>query len=347
MRAAVYHGAGRITMEEMPVPAIGPGELLVRVTACGLCGSDLMRWYQDPRAPVVLGHEPVGVVAAVGAGAHFAVGTRVFVHHHVPCFTCDLCRAGRHTLCPTFRSSRIEPGGLAEFIRVPEENVLGDVLALPEGVSDLAGTLIEPVACIVRGQRHAGVGPGSTVAVVGAGSMGLIQIQVAIALGADVVVALEPDPARRYGAAAVGALTPDGLDAEAVRVSLGGRLADQVFICTHNHHAIAGALHMAGPAGVVQLFAPTRPGEMVPLDLGAIFFREVTLQSTYSAGPSDTREALELIAGGYIDPASVVTHTVPLAQAAEAYRLADSGEALKVVVQLSEEPLQGMCVPVS
>ena len=339
MRAAVYHGAGRITMEEIPVPVIGPGELLVRVTACGLCGSDLMRWYQDPRAPVVLGHEPVGVVAAAGEGAAFAPGDRVFVHHHVPCFDCDLCRRGRHTLCATFRSSRIEPGGLSEFIRVPQENVLGDVLALPDGVSDLAGTLIEPVACIVRGQRQAGVGSGSVVAVVGAGSMGLIQIQVARALGAHTVVAVEPDPARRQGAAAVGALTPEGIDADAVRDALGGRLADQVFVCTHNHDAIAAALHMAGPAGVVQLFAPTRPGEIVPLDLGAIFFREVTIQSTYSAGPSDTRDALELIAAGHVDVASVVTHVVPLADAAEAYRLADSGEALKVVVQVSEEPL--------
>ena len=339
MRAAIYHGAGRITIEDVPIPVIGPGELLVRITACGLCGSDLMRWYQDPRAPVVLGHEPVGVVASAGEGAEFAVGDRVFVHHHVPCFACDLCRRGRHTLCATFRSSRIEPGGLAEFIRVPEENVRGDVLALPDEVSDLAGTLIEPVACIIRGQRQAGVGPGSVVAVVGAGSMGLIQIQVARALGADRVVAIEPDPARRRGAAAVGALTPDGLDAVAVRDALGGRLADQVFICTHNHDAIAAALHMAGPAGVAQLFAPTRPGEQVPLDLGAIFFREVTIQSTYSAGPSDTREALALIAAGQIDVSSVVTRVVPLSEAAEAYRLADSGEALKVVVQVSEEPV--------
>lgn len=329
----MYHGSGRITIEDLPVPAIGAGEILVRMTACGLCGSDLMRWYQDPRAPVVLGHEPVGVVAAADTDSGFAEGERVFVHHHVPCLDCDLCRQGRHTLCETFRATRIDPGGLAELIRVPAANVAADVLRLPDGLSDLAGTLIEPVACIVRGQRQAGVGPGSRVVVVGAGSMGLIEIQVARALGAAAVVALEPDASRRARAARVGALTPDGLGPDAVRTALGGALADQVFVCTHHHDAIAGALHLAGPAGVVQLFAPTAPGEIVGLDLGAIFFREVTLQSTYSAGPDDTREALALIAAGHVDPESVVTHRLPLADAQRAYDLAASGEALKVVVE--------------
>jgi L-iditol 2-dehydrogenase len=307
----MYHGEGRLAIEDVPVPQIGDGELLVRMRACGVCGSDLMRWYQDPRAPVVLGHEPVGVVAKAGAGAAFAVGERVFVHHHVPCFDCDLCRRGRHTLCDTFKSSHIEPGGLAEFIRVPAENVRGDVLALPDTVDDITGTLVEPVACVVRGQRQAGVSSGSRVVVVGAGSMGIIQIQVARALGADTVVALDPDPDRRRRAGSVGALTPDGLDADAVSAALAGELADQVFICTHDHAAVAGAIHMAGRGGVVQLFAPTRPGEAVGLDLGAIFFREVTVQSTYSAGPDDTREALAMLAAGAVATGSVVTHTVP------------------------------------
>lgn len=336
MRAAIYHGQGRITIEDVPTPQIGDGEILVATSMCGLCGSDLMTWYQDPRAPTVLGHEPVGVVAAAGDGAPFSVGERVFVHHHVPCFQCDLCRAGRHTLCPTFRATHIEPGGLAEYIRVPSTNVAADVLQLPDTMSDLAGTLIEPVACIVRGQHQAGVGEGSRVVVVGAGSMGLIQIQVAFALGAAAVVVLEPDPARRARASALGARTPDGLDADAVRDALGGDLGDQVFVCTHHHDAIAGALHMAGPAGVVQLFAPTRPGDLLGLDLGAIFFREVTLQSTYSAGPDDTREARDLLARGAVDPDSVITHRIPLCDAAEAYRLAATGEALKVVVEVSE-----------
>jgi L-iditol 2-dehydrogenase len=333
MRAAVYHGGGRLTVEDVPVPAIRDGELLVRMRACGLCGSDLMTWYQDRKAPVVIGHEPVGEVVEVGPGAPFTAGQRVFVHHHVPCFECRLCRAGRHTLCETFRTTRIDPGGLAELIRVPRLNVEADVLAIPDDLDDVAATLTEPVACIVRGQRMAGVTAGSRVAVVGAGSMGLLEIQVAKALGAAEVVALEPRADRRAIAGRVGAITPDGTGADAVRDALDGELADQVFVCTHHHGAIAESLHMAGPAGVVQLFAPTEPGELVPLDLGAVFFREVTLQSTYSAGPADTREALGMLAAGLIDPRSVISHRVSLEEAGEAYRLAASGEAMKVVVE--------------
>lgn len=273
----MYHGKGRIHLEERPDPVAGPGELVVRVRACGICGSDLMQWYQDPRAPLVLGHEPVGEVVEAGVGAGFGVGERVFVHHHVPCMTCRLCRAGRHTLCQTFRTTRIDPGGLAELIRVPAENARLDVLALAPEVSDVAATLIEPLGCVVRGQRAAGVGPGARVAVVGAGGMGLLEIRAALAAGAAAVVAIEPREDRRALARTAGATALESDEPAAVEDALGA-LADQVFVCTSDPAAIAGALHLAAPAGVVQLFAPTAPGVSVPLDLGAVFFREVTIQ---------------------------------------------------------------------
>jgi len=332
VRAAVYHGAGRLTIEEMAAPEPGPGELVIRTRACGICGTDLMAWYQDAKAPVVLGHEPVGDVVQAGDGAPFAVGERVFVHHHVPCLECDLCRRGRDTLCERFRATRIDPGGLAEFIRVPAENTALDVHRLPDAMSDEAGTLIEPLACILRGQRLAGVGEGSHVVIVGAGSMGLIEAELAPALGAARVVVIEPNADRRPAAEALGATVLSACDADAVRDALGGRLADQVIVCTHAHAAMNDALHLAGPAGVVQYFAPTPPGEMVPLDLGSIFWREVELQSTYSAGPADIRDALAMLGDGRIIARGVVTHHVPFDQVDEALRLARTGEALKVVI---------------
>jgi L-iditol 2-dehydrogenase len=332
VRAAVYHGQGRVTLEELADPSPGPGEAVVRVDACGICGSDLMTWYQDPRAPVVLGHEPVGRVEAVGEGCPLRPGQRVFVHHHVPCFVCDLCRAGRHTLCPLFRTTRIDPGGLAELIRVPAPNVAADVLPLPDAMPDWVATLIEPLACVLRGQRVAGVGPGARVAVVGAGSMGLLEIQAARALGAAAVVAVEPREDRRSAAGRAGAAALGAPDAAAAADALGGA-ATHVFVCTHAHGGIRGALDLAGPGGVVQLFAPTEPGEMVALDLGSVFFREVRLESTYSAGPFDTRDALALLASGAVDPAPVVSHHVALTDVGEAFRLARSGEAVKVVVE--------------
>ncbi|MGD9694353.1 MAG: alcohol dehydrogenase catalytic domain-containing protein [Thermoleophilia bacterium] len=333
MRVALYHGAGRLTLVSRPDPAPGPGELVVRVRACGICGSDLMTWYQDPRAPVVLGHEPAGEVVAAGEGAPFGPGERVFVHHHVPCMTCRLCRAGRHTLCERFRETRIDPGGLAELVRVPAENARLDVLALPESVSEVAATLIEPLGCVLRGLRLAGLERGMRVAVVGAGAMGLLYVEAARALGAGPVAAVEPREDRRALALRSGAAPVASADPDAVRDALGGRLADRVFVCTANRAAIAASLHLAAPAATVQLFAPTPPGELVPLDLGAVFFREVSLQSTYSAGPLDTRDALDLIASGAVDAESLVSHRLPLAEVEEAFRLARSGEAVKVVVE--------------
>ncbi len=215
---------------------------------------------------------------------------------------------------------------------MPAENARLDVLELPEGISDAAATLIEPLGCVLRGQRWAGVGPGSRVAVVGSGAMGVLEVGAALAAGARAVVAIDPREDRRALARAAGAQALAAGDPAAVTAALGGP-ADQVFVCTSNSEAIAGALHLAGPAGVVQLFAPPAPGALVALDLGAIFFREVTIQSTYSAGPLDTRDALALIADGRVDADALVSHRLPLAEVAQAFRLARSGEAVKVVVE--------------
>jgi L-iditol 2-dehydrogenase len=280
----------------------------------------------------VLGHEPVGEVLEAGEGAPVEVGQRVFVHHHVPCFTCPLCLAGRHTLCARFRASRVDPGGLAERLRVPAENLRHDVLVLPPALPDWAATMIEPLACVVRGLRMAGVGSRSRVAVVGAGSMGLSYVQAARAMAAARVVVAEPRADRREIARRLGAEAPEG-GADGVREALGGEGADAVFVCTSKPEAIAGALHLAAPGGVVQLFAPTPPGEPVALDLGAIFFREVSVSSTYSAGPLDTREALALLASGAVDAAPLVSHRLPLERVEEAFALARSGRAVKVVVE--------------
>ena len=332
MRAAVYHGAGRVRLEEVPAPELPDGGLLVDVRACGICGSDLMDWYQDRRAPVVLGHEPVGVIADGGA-AGLTPGTRVFVHHHVPCESCERCRAGRDTLCENFRRSNIVPGGLAERIAVPAEIAQRDVLAVPDALSDAAASLIEPLGCVLRGQGAAGVREGSRVAVVGCGSMGLLELEAARAAGAR-AVGFEPRAERRAVAEALGHPVAGSPDPSIANEILGGP-AEAVFVCTSRADAIAAALELAGPAAVVQLFAPPRPGAPVTLDLGAIWFREVALTSTYSAGPADTRAALALLSEDVIAAERIITHTVPLEQVVEGFRLARSGEALKVLVTMA------------
>src|SRR5689334_6445405 len=178
MRVVTYYTNDDIQVKDMVVPEIGAGELLVQLRACGICASDVMEWYMRPRAPLYPGHEPVGVVAATGKGVEqFAVGQHVFLHHHVPCMVCHFCARGSFSQCATFRATRLYPGGLAEYIRVPAQNVLLDVLPLPDELSFEAATLIEPLACCVRGIERAMIRAGDSVLVLGAGSNGLMLAQ--------------------------------------------------------------------------------------------------------------------------------------------------------------------------
>jgi L-iditol 2-dehydrogenase len=332
VRAAVYHGRGAVWIEELEQPAPGAGEVLVEMRACGVCGSDLLDWYLEPRAPLVLGHEPVGVVVETGSQLEGALpdpGSRVFVHHHVPCLNCELCRRGHETLCETFKSSRIVPGGFAELILVPAANAALDLLAIPDRVSDAAATAIEPLACCVRGQRRAGVGRGARLLVVGGGQMGLLNAQAALATGAVVVVA-EPLPARRLLAERLGARAV-AARVEAVRDAFGGG-PTVVMLCTGTAAAWELAWETVGAGGTIQVFAPSEPGEVRSFEVHELFFGEIEIQASYSAGPADTRAALELIAAGAVTPEELVTHRFELERTAEALAAARTREAVKAIV---------------
>jgi L-iditol 2-dehydrogenase len=332
MRAAVYHAPGDVRIEQLERPEPGPGEVLVEMRACGICGSDLLDWYIERRAPVVLGHEPVGVVVETGApidGPLPVVGTRVFAHHHVPCQRCELCRRGHETLCETFKRTRIHPGGFSEYILLPATNVALDVLDVPEAVSDAAATAIEPLACAVRGQRRAGVSADTRLLVVGGGQIGLLNAQAALAARADVAIA-EPLPDRRALAARLGARAVEP-DAAAVLDALGGR-PTVALLCTGADPAWALALEAIEAGGTVQLFAPASPGAGRSFDANDLFFREIQIQASYSAGPSDTRAALELIRSGAVRPEELITHSFPLAETARALEAARRREAVKAIV---------------
>jgi L-iditol 2-dehydrogenase len=324
VRAAVYHAPGDIRIEEREPRSPGPGEVLVEMRACGVCGSDLMDWYQGPRAPIVLGHEPVGVVVERGDGEGLpAVGTRVFAHHHVPCGDCEYCARGYETLCDVFKATRIEPGGFSELILVPARNAALDLLEIPDHVSDAAATAIEPLACGVRALRRARVGAGTRLLVVGGGQMGLLVAQAARAAGAAVTVA-EPLGERRALAEELGfaATAPD-------HVAPGHTT---VLLCTSSAAAWELAVRAVDRGGVIQFFAPAGPGERRDFEVRDLFFRELEVQASYSAGPRDTREALALIAGGAVAAERLITHRFPLAATAEALAVARRREGMKVIV---------------
>jgi len=338
MLAVEYYSNDDVRIVELPVPEIGPGELLVQLRACGICASDVMEWYMRPRAPLYPGHEPVGVVVAVGEGVEqFNAGQHVFLHHHVPCMVCHYCQRGSFSQCATFRATRIYPGGLAEYIRVPAQNVLLDVLPLPDDLSFEAATLVEPLACCVRGINRAAIQPGDSVVVLGAGSNGLMLAQLAQQRGAVRVIIVDPIAYRRQRALDSDidhVLDPQVGDLlEQVLSVNDGRKPDIVVVTPSSIGAMMQGLELAGPGGTVLLFAPPPPTEVLPTTPNRLFFQEITLRTSYSAGPYETRQALELLRNGRIKPEMVITHRFALQDTAQAFRLvAKPGDALKAVI---------------
>jgi len=338
MRAAMYHANDDVRIVDLPKPRIGHGEILVRVRASGICGSDVLEWYRKPKAPLVLGHEIAAEVVEVGEGVdRVKVGDRVFVSHHVPCGNCRYCLAGHETVCDTLRMTNFDPGGFAEFVRVPSINVKHGVFPLPDEVSDDEGVFVEPLACVVRGQRLANFRPGGTVLVIGSGVAGLLHVKLAKASGAAKVIATDLVEFRKAAARKAGAdVVIDGQDdvpAE-VKAANGGQLADLVVTCTGAPRAIAQGLSSVDRGGTVLFFAPTDPAAKVETPFDALWREEVTMASSYGGSPRDIRESIELLATRRIVVADLVTHILPLAQAAEGFRLvAEAKESIKVVLR--------------
>lgn len=336
MRVAVYHSNADIRIEERPVPAIGHGEMLVRVRASGVCGSDVMEWYRKPQAPVVLGHELAGEVAAVGKGVRgWIAGDRVVGTHHVPCLACRRCKARRETLCDTLRTTHFDPGGFAEFLRLTPLHVKHGVLKLPPRLTFEEGSFAEPLACVVRGQRAAGVSKGKTVLVLGSGLTGLLHIQLARVAGAR-VAATDVSPLRMKAAERFGArLVLDArLDvARELRKANDGGLADVVVVSTGQGAAIQQAFATVEPGGTILFFAPTAPDARVEVPFNRIWREEVHTVSSYGAVKRDLQEALRLIASRKVNVTDMITHRLPLERTQEAFRLtAEGGESLKVIV---------------
>ncbi|MGE0706901.1 MAG: alcohol dehydrogenase catalytic domain-containing protein [Planctomycetota bacterium] len=306
---------------EAPVPALQRGDALVRVEACGLCGSDATSWYVEKKAPTVLGHEPAGVVLEVGAGCALRPGQRVFFHHHVSCGECHYCRRGFDTNCALFRSSRLDPGGFAEVVRVPRENVERDTLLLPDEVDYDAATFIEPVACSLRAVDKLRLAPGESVLVIGLGAMGLVNARLAKLAGAGLVIGSELSLERRRPDPVWGvdhALDPAAPDfREAVLELTAGRGPDHVIVGPSAEAAILQGCELVAPGGTVCLFSPVSPQARIALPLNRFYFGEVTLVSSYSCGAGETRRSLDLIRAGRLAVQELISHRLTLEQVGE------------------------------
>ena len=328
-----------VRIEEMPVPQIGPGELLVRIEASGICGSDVMEWYRLDRAPLVLGHEIGGQIVTVGEGLErYKEGDRVSVAHHVPCNTCHYCLSGHHTVCDTLRQTNFDPGGFAEYVRLPAINVDRGVFLLPDEVSYEEATFIEPLACVLRGQRLASIQPGKSVLVIGSGIAGLLHVMLARALGAGRVIATDIkqyrlEAAQRFGADAAIHAEAD-LPARLRQINL-GRLADLVIVCTGATSAFTQALKLVERGGTILFFAPTDPGVTIPISINELFWRnDITLTTTYAGSPADHQTALELIRSGAAPVRQMITHRLGLAETGLGFQLvAEAKGSIKVIIE--------------
>jgi L-iditol 2-dehydrogenase len=338
MRIAKTYGWGDTRVEESAEPALEAGDLLVRVEACGLCGSDASRWYVEKKAPTVLGHEPGGVVVAAGKGARFQEGDRVFVHHHVPCGKCAHCRHGAETSCDLFKTTRLDPGGFAEHVRVPRDNVERDVLHLPDPMSYERATFIEPTACSLRALTKLRWTDEDVGLVIGLGAMGLTNARALRIRGARLVIGSDLVAERRARALASGAVDAV-VDANAdvveqVRALTDGRGADHVIVGPSSTKVIDQAYDLVAPGGTLLLFSPMSPDSRWNLSPSRLYFNEISITSSYSCGPRETREALELIASGELEVDDLVSHRIGLEDLNDgiARTAAPTGDWLKAIV---------------
>jgi L-iditol 2-dehydrogenase len=406
MRVARLYSFNDIRIEDIPVPEIGPNDALMKTRASGICSGDVMPWYIEKKAPLVVGHEPSGEIVELGSSlsprrmnrqstgqarhSSLSVGDRVFTHHHAPCLTCRYCRRGDHVQCETWKNTKIIPGGISEYVLIPEINLKNDTLKLPENVSFEDGTLVEPTACVVKGLKRAGfgfqnpspkdtphpnplpqgergqsdsflsqgksrlspkfpslegrgVGEGDvllsdrTVLVIGLGVMGQLNILVARSLGAERIIGADMiqyrlKKAKEFGADDVIDVSKENLLDSLRRIS-DGAMADLVIVGPNSIEAMQEGISAAGAGGTVLFFTPAKPGEKLSIDPNDLYFRDVKIVTSYSCGPTETREALTLIEEGVVKAEMLVTHRYPIERTAEAFRLtAEAKDSLKVVI---------------
>jgi L-iditol 2-dehydrogenase len=319
VRVARSVGVREVVVAEVPDPVAGPGEVVCRVLACGVCGSDISDAWVEPKLPVVLGHELTGEVVDVGAGVTgVRAGDRVVIHHHAPCGECRRCQRGHETLCESFRITNLDPGGFAELVRIPAE-LVGELLLL-HGLDPERGTFVEPLGCVLRAFDRCGLRAGDSLLVIGAGTSGLLAVAAAHARGVEAVWSREPRRDRLERALALGAERH------------GNELVDVVLMATGAPAALADGFAAVAPGGVLCLYAPPGPGRTLDLDGLSLYRREVDVVASYSAGPADMLAAFELLATGAVDPLPFVTHRLPLEETGRALELVRSGEAVKAMV---------------
>jgi L-iditol 2-dehydrogenase len=338
VKAAVAYGGETIRIEEFPLLSPGKGELVVRVRACGLCGSDLVKMFQQKmQVPTVLGHEIAGEVSRVGAGvAQFQPGDRVVVAHHVPCYACHYCRHGNYSMCRDFKQSNVRPGGFAEEVLVPAEHVKWTTLRLPNHVSYEQGSFTEPLACCLRSLRRWNLQPGDVVLLVGLGAMGLSMAQL-VRTHHGAVIGMDLDDgrlefARRAGLQALCSARDQDHLRRLIADWTDGRGCDVVVLTAGDGGTLQESLQWVRDGGTITLFGNLSRQTMAQLDPNLLYYREITLQGSYSPSPLELIQALHFIATHAVDVDPLITHCLPLEELPQAVELARTRRAVKAII---------------
>jgi L-iditol 2-dehydrogenase len=344
MKEALYYSNNDIRIIEKPIPEINDDEILLKVEASGICGSDVIEWYRRDKVPLVLGHEVSGTVIEAGVNVEkFKIGDRVVAAHHVPCNTCKYCLSGHQTVCDTLRSTNFYPGGFAQYLRLPKINVKNGLYLLPYSVSFEEGTFVEPLACCVRAQRLAGVKPAQTVVVIGSGLAGLLHINLLRASGVTTIIATDINDFRLSAAKKFGAdyvLNAKENIPEIIKDINGGFLADIIIISAGANSAIEQGLKSVRRGGTVLFFSAADDGAKLPLSINEIFWRtEVSLISSYAGSIADHINALELIRTKRINIKDMITGVLPLTEILQGFKLtAEAGNSLKIIIKPNMDP---------
>ena len=334
MKVSVWYSNADIRIEEKPRPQPGDKEMLVKVIACGICGSDIVEWYRAPRAPLVQGHEIGAEVIEVGRSiTKYKPGDRVFIAPKVPCMQCNYCNNGHFAVCSNV-SERL-PGGFAEYVLVPQALVERGTYLLPQNMTYDQSTFIEPLACVVRAQQLAAVNKNQTVMLMGSGMSGLLHLKLARAKQCR-VIATDKNPKRLEFAERMGAditieaatNVPERLVAE-IR-----RLADVVILCTSAVEAVDQAWKCVDKGGGIVFFAVPDPGKKISIPINDFWTRETRIITSYYCGPPDIEAAINLIETQTITVDDMITARLPLQDVAKGFQMVMEGKAsLKVIIK--------------
>ncbi|MCX5849503.1 MAG: zinc-binding dehydrogenase [Deltaproteobacteria bacterium] len=337
MKVAYWYNNKDIRIKEIPTPKPKHKEMLVKVISCGICGSDIVEWYRLPRAPLVQGHEIGAEVVAVGKSVKkYKPGDRVFIAPKVPCMKCYYCTNGHHPQCSEVKERL--PGGFAEYILVPEILVNNGTYLLPENITFDQSTFIEPLACVVRAQRLAGVKKGQSVLIIGCGMSGLLNVKLVWTKGCKIIAAdinkTKLEFASRMGANVI-INAADNMSERLIAET--GKKADVVFLCASADSAVEQAWKCVDKGGVIVLFSVPGPDKKVVVPVNDFWMKEITILTSYYCGPPDIMEAMKLIEWRNIVVDDLITHRLALTDIVKGFQLVTDGrKSIKVIIKPNE-----------